>query len=84
MLNTRADLLAYFNARSLPALERQFNEDGRLVPILIDARGDSLMIVSHPKSEVECIATFTFPVHVSDLLGAIERDRQYTERRVAH
>lgn len=75
----RAALCAYFGARNLVALERQFNNDGRLLPILIDAAANELLVATGPHDSFEVTSTFRFPVHVSDLLGQIEIDRRAAE-----
>lgn len=74
-LPDRKALLAYFNARSLPGLERQFNSDGRLAAVLLDTADDELLVAT-----AEVLTVLTFPIHVSDLLGTIERDRIAAER----
>lgn len=70
-------------ARDLGVLERQFNNDGRLLPILIDAKDKSLLVATGPRCEYEVLSTFTFPFHVSDLLGQIELDRRVAEMKAA-
>jgi hypothetical protein len=80
---SRAELCRYFNARDLGVLERQFNHDGRLVPILIDAKDDALLVATGPRCEYEVLSTFTFPINVSDWLGQIELDRRVAENKAA-
>ena len=48
ILETKADLLRYFNAANFGALERQFNADGRLAPVMLDFDGPRVMIATAP------------------------------------
>jgi hypothetical protein len=75
----RLELLRYFGALTIGSLERQFNRDGRRVPVLLDISGRDLLIATAPKTPHEVIATMTFPFHVSDFLGQIEIDRLAAE-----
>lgn len=81
ILHTRAELLRYFGAMSLPALERQFNSDGRRVPVMVDVRGAEVLLATGPAQAHEVIHTMRFPFHVSDFLGQVERDRIEAEAR---
>lgn len=73
----KRDLLAYFGARSLPGLERQFNMDGRMLPVLLDVSpdGKELMLATGARMQYEVLNVLTFPVCVSDFLGQVELDR---------
>jgi hypothetical protein len=77
---SRLELLRYFGSLTLPSLERQFNRDGRVVPVLLDISGRDLLIATGPKTHYEVITTMTFPFHVSDFLGQIEIDRLAAEK----
>lgn len=77
----RDELCRYYGVRNLGVLERQFNNDGRLLPILIDAQGEDLLVATGPRGEFEVLSTFKFPLNVADLLGQIEIDRRAAEQR---
>lgn len=79
ILSGRKDLLDYFGVRTCAALEKQFNSDGRLTPVLIDAKVAAVLLATHSRGEPTELSTLVFPFHVSDFLGQIELDRRAAE-----
>lgn len=80
IVSSRLELIRYFGALTLPSLEKQFNSDGRVVPVMLDISGRDLLIATGPKTHYEVITLLTFPFHVSDFLGRIEIDRLAAEK----
>lgn len=84
ILASRAELLAYFKARNLGALAHQFNADGRLAKVFIDVdEAGKQVLVATGNGGAELVNTLEFPVHVSNFLGLVERDRKSAELLMA-
>ena len=81
---TKRELLAYYGARNLGVLERQFNADGRLTPVMLDTEGPRLLIATILGRGDSRLRVLTFPLHASDLLGAIELERRAAEQAAIH